>query len=320
MSDSGPQNCTKEHENGISVVNYLLHDKSENKTTNIIGVQIPKFIVIHEVSKSYNYKWCDIEHYRRLIMLHSTPANRTLRINSKEIECRKKLNKLIIYKSNIYKDIENGDLINIKTGELMNPKLDFDQEKKGAPPYVGWGSTVGYHYLVSDKKIYRFIPDNISTEHTGTDYGNCNSIGIERIVCSGTDWDLAIHNQAKLSATLMVKWKIPLNRVVTHKRIQELFGDDNQKNNPKQCPNALLNGYNGNLKDFFTDIKKCLLNCDFFTECFKTNNLTKDDLQFITNEVNRIKQEDNKKIANRLLELNKYKNNYEKLERIATYF
>lgn len=47
------------------------------------------------------------------------------------------------------------------------------------------GSTIGYHYLVGDDRVYQFIEDDIATEHTGTKFGNHNSIGIERVICEG---------------------------------------------------------------------------------------------------------------------------------------
>ena len=64
------------------------------------------------------------------------------------------------------------------------------------------GRTIGYHYLVGDKEVYQFIPDDIASDHTGTAVGNNSSIGIERLICKGVNYEHAIHNQAKLTATL----------------------------------------------------------------------------------------------------------------------
>lgn len=303
MDSDEPYKESEEKTKNIKVTKYLLNKKSAYKPSNMYAIQIPKYIVIHEVSRTYKYSWCNIEHYRRLILLHSTPANKTLKLNEEEVENRKKLGKLELIDKNIFHDIENGDLINI-SNEIMNKNMDFEQEKNGAPPYIGWGSSVGYHYLVSDKKIYQFIPDDISSEHTGTDYGNNNSIGIERIVCLGTDWRLAIHNQAKLAATLMVKFKIPLNRVVTHKRMQELFGDDEQKNNPKECPNALIRGINGNLKDFFNEIVICLNNLWLYEEKLDLGRIKKEDLEFIEEQLSVIEYEKNTLLKIKLISKN----------------
>ena len=41
------------------------------------------------------------------------------------------------------------------------------------------GRSIGYHFLVGDKKIYQFIKEDEATDHTGTLEGNNNSIGIE---------------------------------------------------------------------------------------------------------------------------------------------
>lgn len=128
------------------------------------------------------------------------------------------------------------------------------------------GSTIGYHYLVGDKTIYHFIPDNVSTAHTGTTFGNYNSIGIERLICKGINYEYAIHNQAKLIATLMLKHQIPLNHVITHKEMQLRYGSAERKNNPKQCPGRLISGFRGTLNDFKTEIKRCFMYGWFFNE------------------------------------------------------
>ena len=52
-------------------------------------------------------------------------------------------------------------------------KINADAEK---------GSTIGYHYLVGDKEVWQFLEDDVATSHTGTDFGNKNSIGIERVI------------------------------------------------------------------------------------------------------------------------------------------
>jgi len=85
------------------------------------------------------------------------------------------------------------------------------------------GSTIGYHILVGDKKVYQFLLETEATHHTGTKEGNHNSIGVERIICAGTNHEQALFNQAKVIATLMIKWNIPLNKVVTHKGMQQMY-------------------------------------------------------------------------------------------------
>ena len=96
------------------------------------------------------------------------------------------------------------------------------------------GSTIGYHFLVGDKVIYQFIKEDESTHHTGTIEGNKNSIGIERLICDGINYEYALHNQAKLIATLMVKWNIPIENVVTHRKMQQIY-EPNAKSYTLRC-------------------------------------------------------------------------------------
>lgn len=118
--------------------------------------------------------------------------------------------------------------------------------------------TIGYHYLVGDKDIYQFIEDGVTTSHTGTDFGNKNSIGVERLICKGINYEQATHNQAKLIATLMLKHNIPIENVITHKEMQKRYGNREQKENPKQCPGRMLAGFRGTVQDFKKEIKRCI--------------------------------------------------------------
>ena len=122
------------------------------------------------------------------------------------------------------------------------------------------GSEVGYHYLVSDKEIYHFIPDINATRHTGTDFNNY-SIGIERLVNEDIYFPDALHNQAKLAATLMVKWQIPISNVISHEQARILCNAE-----PKPCPNRMIDGQYGGFTSFYKEIKKCFENRDLFYE------------------------------------------------------
>lgn len=128
------------------------------------------------------------------------------------------------------------------------------------------GRTVGYHYLVGDTSVYQFIPDNRATEHTGTIFGNYNSIGVERIICKGINYEHAVHNQAKLIATLMLKHSIPIENVWTHKQMQVEYGNEERRKNPKQCPQRLLAGFRGTLKDFKGEVERCFIHGWFFED------------------------------------------------------
>lgn len=130
-------------------------------------------------------------------------------------------------------------------------KLINDNAKKG--------STIGYHYLVGDKEVWQFLEDDVATSHTGTKFGNENSIGIERLICEGVNYEYAIHNQAKLTATLMLKHNIPIQNVITHKEMQKRYGNEKQQESPKQCPGRLLSGFRGTMQDFNNEIKRCLM-------------------------------------------------------------
>lgn len=128
------------------------------------------------------------------------------------------------------------------------------------------GRTIGYHYLVGDKQVFQFMEDDVATSHTGTAFGNHNSIGVERVICKGVNYEHATHNQAKLIATLMLKHNIPIDNVLTHKEMQKRYGTDEQKANPKQCPGRMLAGFRGTVQDFKSEIKRCFMYGWFFNE------------------------------------------------------
>lgn len=125
---------------------------------------------------------------------------------------------------------------------------------------------IGYHYIVDEKSVYQFIPDNKATCHTGTKHGNRRSIGVERIICKGNNHYKSIHNQAELIATLMLKHNIPLENVITHKEMQIQYGNDKKRENPKKCPGRLLAGYRGTVQSFKQEIEKCFINGWFIKE------------------------------------------------------
>lgn len=122
------------------------------------------------------------------------------------------------------------------------------------------GIEIGYHYLVSDNTIYHFIPDINATKHTGTDF-NYNSIGIERLVNEDISFPDALHNQAKLTATLMIKWQIPLSNVISHQKARILRNQE-----AKSCPNRMIDGQYGGFNLFYKEIKKCFETRDLFYE------------------------------------------------------
>lgn len=187
---------------GIKSVRVEEHFLPEEATNMKLGSQIPKYIVIHEVS----------------LGLGKTPES---------------------YDMQHYAD------------KILTDGLN--------------GSAIGYHYLVGDKKIYHFIPDTCWVKHTGTDLNFC-SIGIERLVCKGISYCDALHNQAKLAATLMIKWNIPFERVISHKTARIMCGKE-----VKDCPSRLNHNQYGGFELFKNEIKKCLQYNDLFDEVFEEN-------------------------------------------------
>lgn len=110
-------------------------------------------------------------------------------------------------------------------------------------------STVGYHFLVQARYgekavIYQFLETHVVTHHTGSFVGNAESIGIERLVNEETDFEVAIMAQAKLAATLMHLYHIPIERVVPHK-----FWSG------KECPSRLLAGMYGGWQGFIEKVQ-----------------------------------------------------------------
>lgn len=126
--------------------------------------------------------------------------------------------------------------------------IDLLEHPKGDPRY-------GYHFLCSDTEVFQFLPTWIRTAHAGTDEGN-SSIGIERLVNVKIDFDQAIKNQAKLAATLMHIYNIPIDNVVTHYHWSG-----------KQCPARLLAGmYGWNWERFIQTVLSYFKSKDFFVD------------------------------------------------------
>lgn len=90
-----------------------------------------------------------------------------------------------------------------------------------------------YHFLCEDTKVWQFLPTWVRTAHSGSTEGN-SSIGIERLVNVNIDFEQAIANQARLAASLMKMYNIPIEHVVPHKYWSG-----------KECPSRLLAGMYG---------------------------------------------------------------------------
>src|ERR1700741_410725 len=74
-----------------------------------------------------------------------------------------------------------------------------------------------WHFTVDDHSIYQTLPTNETGEHA--DYegeGNRSSIGIEMCVNRGNNIDIPVDRTARLTATLIRQYDIPLGHVVPH--------------------------------------------------------------------------------------------------------
>ena len=125
--------------------------------------------------------------------------------------------------------------------------------------------SVGYHYLCDDDNVYEFIPDYEKAYHTGTFINNF-SIGVERLVNLNVSFPDALHNQAKIVATLMYKWGVPLRRVITHLNARVACDKE-----IKYCPSRMLDYQYGGEKKFYNEVVNCLRKNDFFYEILNVN-------------------------------------------------
>lgn len=138
-------------------------------SSNRVGKQIPRYIIIHEVSP--------------------------------------------IFPNQLWDSFKNPNLTTTKENDLEKYTNQIINNGKR-------GSLIGWHYTVDDNKIIQHLEDTVATNHTGTKYFNSCSIGIERLVNENVNFPDALHNQAKLIATLMKKWNIPISNVLTHEDTQ----------------------------------------------------------------------------------------------------
>lgn len=118
-------------------------------------------------------------------------------------------------------------------------------------------TSIGYHFLVQANYgekpvVYQFLETSVATHHTGNAMGNEESIGIERLVNEDTDFEVAIMTQAKLTASLMYIYHIPIEHVVPHKYWSG-----------KECPARLLAGMYGGWQGFIEKVQCCFDNKDF---------------------------------------------------------
>ena len=129
--------------------------------------------------------------------------------------------------------------------------IEYYENRLKNPP-EGVNSKIGYHFMVDGDRLVQFIPLKYRTAHAGSTEGN-HSIAIERLVNCNVDFPSAIANQAKLAATLMTMFGIPLDHVVPHKYWSG-----------KVCPSRLLAGMYGGWDGFIAQVKKIYTDHDIF--------------------------------------------------------
>ena len=101
----------------------------------------------------------------------------------------------------------------------------------GKRPY----SPASWNYQVDDQGIFQSFDDNVYCWHAGGDYGkwlpyrNSNSIGIEMCINQDGNYDGAMHQDAKLIASLMHKYNLNFDNVVRH-----------HDTSGKECPSYML--------------------------------------------------------------------------------
>ena len=136
---------------------------------------------------------------------------------------------------------------------------DTGNAGKGADSYAhynyfnGGDRQASAHYFVDDKRIVEIIdPVNHASWHCGDGKGkygitNHNSIGVEICVNSDGDFGKAYKNSIDLVKTLMNKFGIDNNHVVSHYDASR-----------KSCPNTLIKGFNKGYtwESFKSDISK----------------------------------------------------------------
>jgi N-acetylmuramoyl-L-alanine amidase len=93
------------------------------------------------------------------------------------------------------------------------------------------GKQASWHYSIDGKEIWQHFEDNQACWHAGESTGNNTSIGLEICVNDKAVFRKACENAAWLTAELLKRHKLTLDRVVQHNRWSG-----------KNCPAELRNG------------------------------------------------------------------------------
>ena len=95
------------------------------------------------------------------------------------------------------------------------------------------GSATSFHFAVDDKEIVQGIPENRNAWHAGDGNGKGNRKGISIEICysksGGAKFDAAEKNAAELAASLLKKYGLGIDKLITHRDC-----------NGKYCPHRTL--------------------------------------------------------------------------------
>jgi len=135
---------------------------------------------------------------------------------------------------NTYGDGNGRDYITIH--ETANTNSGADAEAHADLQSGGNSRDASWHYSIDDHSAYQSYEDTIQCWHAGDGQGNgnLNSIAIEICVNKDGNFAQAVSNAASLTADLLAKYSLGVDRVVQH-----------NKWSGKNCPTYLRNGSKG---------------------------------------------------------------------------
>ena len=127
-----------------------------------------------------------------------------------------------------------------RSADALNHALAMNKGLRARHNRTGF---LTWHFTVDDHSIYQSLPTNETGEHA--DYegpGNRSSIGIEMCVNRGNNPAITIDRTARLTASLMRQYNIPLDHVVPHMHWRMIRYSDGRDLGFKKCPRILLDG------------------------------------------------------------------------------
>ncbi len=138
-----------------------------------------------------------------------------------------------------YITLHNTGMVDVKSNNFHRSLANQNKDPKGRQ--------ASWHFSVDMNEIYQEVDMSWETWHAGNSTGNKNSISIEMTMWSDKEKQrLTYDNSARLVATLMKKYNIPLSKVVQHNHWSG-----------KNCPEYLrANKYGYNWNWFIELVKK----------------------------------------------------------------